>query len=138
VGTFLRTCLGASLLLLALLASTACTHDYVLEARDTPVHVWITAPELATQGGTLSALVYVGGQKSVEGLITFEPGKPTVALPSVHVKAGTQPVSAVLFDGQVSVTESVSVEEECWVQILVRGKAASLRVTEQQPSPQGR
>lgn len=131
------THLSLLLLGLALLAS-ACAHDYSVENRDTPVHVWITAPDLAASGGTLTALVYVGGQKAVEGPITFAPGKPTVALPSVHLRSGTVPISAVLFDGAVSETENASIEQESWVQIIVRGKTASIRVTEEQPSPQAR
>ena len=133
------TSIRVALLLLGLsLFAPACAHDYAVENRDTPVHVWITAPDFEASGGTLTALVYVGGQKAVEGPITFAAGKPTVALPSVHLRTGTVPISAVLFDGAVSVTENVGLEQESWVQILVRGKTASIRVTEEQPSPRGR
>lgn len=129
----------APILLLGLsLFAPACAHDYTVENRDTPVHVWITAPDFDAKGGTFTALVYVGGQKAVEGPITFEPGKPTVALPSIHLRTGTVPVSAVLFDGAVSVTENVGIEQESWVQIVVRGKTATIRATEEQPSPRGR
>jgi len=127
-----------ALLLVPALAASACAHDYVVENRDTPVHVWISVPEFEAQGGTLSALVYVGGQKVVDGVINFSPGKPTVVLPSVHLRTGTVPVSAVLFDGAVSATENVGIEQESWVQIVVRGKTATIRATEEQPNPRCR
>jgi hypothetical protein len=120
------------------LFACGCAHDYTLEERETPIHVWITAPELAERGETVSALVYVGGQKVVEGPITFQPGKPTVVLPSVTARAGTVRASAVLFDGSVSSQATIGVEGEAWVQILVRGRTASIRSFEEQPSPQAR
>ncbi len=133
------TAIRVALLALGLaLSAAACAHDYAVENRDTPVHVWITAPDFDATGGTFTALVYVGGQKAVEGPITFEPGKPTIALPSIHLRTGTVPVSAVLFDGAVTATESVGIEQESWVQIVVRGKTATIRATEEQPSPRGR
>jgi hypothetical protein len=119
-------------------ATPGCAHDYALEGRETPVHVWITAPEQAARGETITALVYVGGQKAVEGPITFQPGKPTVILPSVTTRAGSVRVSAVLFDGAVSTNQTVGIEGESWVQIVVRGRSASIRATEEQPNPQMR
>jgi hypothetical protein len=122
-------------LLLGAAGLSGCAHDYAVEARDTPVHVWITAPESAARGEQVTALVYVGGQKVVEGTVAFTPGKPTVVLPSVTLKAGPTRVSAVLFDGAVSTDATIEVEGESWVQILVRGRAASIRSSDEQPNP---
>ena len=92
----------------------------------------------AARGETVTALVYVGGQKAVEGPITFQPGKPTVVLPSVTTRAGSTRVSAVLFDGAVATDQTVGIEGESWVQILVRGRSASIRATDEQPNPNAR
>lgn len=113
-------------------------HTYRVEDRDVPVHVWLTAPDLAPSGGTLPALVYVGSQKVVEGNVTFEAGRPTVQLPTAYVRAGPTQVSAVLGDGALSAAQSVGVEGESWLQILVRGRGASLRFSENAPDPLGR
>lgn len=137
----LRAARVAGLLLLALLGLLGlpgCAATYSLEDRDTPVHVWISAPGLAAQGGRLPALVYVGGQKAVDGEIAFQPGLPTVVLPSLTVKSGPVRVSAVLFDGATSVQDDIEVEGECWVQVVVRGTSAVLFVSEQQPNPLAR
>lgn len=128
----------AAVLLAGLLALAGCAGTYSLEDRDTPVHVWITAPDVAAAGGTLPALVYVGGQKVVDGTIAFQPGLPTVVLPSVTAKTGPTRVSAVLFDGATSVQEDIEVEGECWVQVVVRGSSAVLFTSEQQPNPLAR
>lgn len=113
-------------------------HTYRVEDRDVPVHVWLTAPDLARAGGTLPALIYVGSQKVVEGNVTFEAGRPTVALPTAYVRAGPTQVSAVLGDGALSAAQSVEVEGESWLQVLVRGRGAALRFGENAPDPQGR
>ena len=127
--------------LLAILGggSAGCaSHTYRVEERDVPVHVWITAPDLATSGGTLPALVYVGSQKVVEGNVTFEPGKPTVRLPTAYVRAGPTQVSAVLGDGALSASQSFGVQDEAWLQVMVRGRAATLKFTKNAPDPLGR
>ena len=103
-----------------------------------PVHVWITAPELAARGGSLQALVYVGPQKVVEGWVAFEPTRPTVALPDAYVRAGATTVSVVLADGSMSVNQTVNIDGEAWLQVTVRGGAATLRHTQTQPDPRGR
>jgi hypothetical protein len=129
----------AGFLAASLMATTGCSsHGYRVEQRDVPVHVWLTAPELALAGGSIPALVYVGSQKVVEGNVTFEPGKATVALPTAYVRAGSTPVSAVLGDGAMSANDTFGVEGESWLQITVRGRTASLRLTERQPHPAGR
>ncbi len=133
--------LRAALLLLGLLAPlglASCAGTYSLEDRETPVHVWITAPDVAAQGGTLPALVYVAGVKAVDGPITFQPGLPTVVLPTVSVKSGPVRISAVFLDGATSVQDDVEVEGECWVQVVVRGRSAALFTSEQQPNPLAR
>ncbi len=123
---------------LALLASGACAHDYGIENRETPVHVWITAPGMAAEGGTIDALVYLGALKVVEGPVTFPPGVPTVNLPTVYARVGEVECSAVLNGGAVTVRETVEIEGESWVQIIVTGRAATIELSEEQPSPWGR
>jgi hypothetical protein len=113
-------------------------HGYRVEQREIPVHVWLTAPELAATGGSIHALVYVGSQKVVEGRVTFEPGKPTVALPTAYVRAGSTQVSAVLGDGAMSAENTLGVDGESWLQVLLRGRTVTLRLTNAQPSPLGR
>jgi hypothetical protein len=129
----------AALLAPLLLGCAGCTtHAYRVEQREVPVHVWITAPEVAARGGSLSALVYVGPQKVVEGRLTFERDRPTVALPDAYVRAGATPVSVVLGDGAMTVNQTVEVDGEAWLQVVVRGTTASLRKTDRQPDPRGR
>jgi hypothetical protein len=133
-----RPRIGALLTLLAPALAGCAGHAYRVEQREVPVHVWITAPELAARGGSLPALVYVGPQKVVEGNVTFEPSKPTVALPDAYVRAGATPVSVVLGDGAMAVNQTVNVDGESWLQVTVRGRTATLRLTKDQPDPRGR
>jgi hypothetical protein len=129
----------AALLAATALGLAACTsHDYRVEQREVPVHVWITAPEMAARGGSLPALVYVGPQKVVEGNVAFESTRPTVALPDAYVRAGPTTVSVVLGDGAMTVNQTVNVEGEGWLQVMVRGQTATLRHTKTQPDPRGR
>lgn len=138
VGFPVRPRIAAPLAAL-LLGLGACTsHSYRVEQREVPVHVWITAPEVAARSGSLPALVYVGPQKVVEGRVAFEPNRPTVALPNAYVRSGPTPVSVVLGDGAMAVNQTVNVEGEAWLQVIVRGNTASLRQTKDQPDPRGR
>ena len=101
----------AALLAASVLGLTACrSHAYRVEQREVPVHVWITAPDLAARGGSLQALVYVGPQKVVEGRVSFEPTRPTVALPDAYVRAGATAVSVVLGDGAMTVNQTVDID----------------------------
>ncbi|MDJ0974975.1 MAG: hypothetical protein QNJ98_10985, partial [Planctomycetota bacterium] len=107
------------LLLLTLVAGPGCQTTWGVENRETPVHVWITAPGLAQQGGTLQALVYVGAEKVVEGPVRFPQGVPTIMLPTAYVRAGDRLVSAVIDGGRLVAREEVEIEGEGWVQIVV-------------------
>ncbi len=126
------------LLVAPALLGACSSHPYRVEEREVPVHVWLSAPELARAGGTVEALVYVGSTKVVEGPVRVEAGRPTVALPTAFVRAGPVTVSAVLGGGAAAAEERVEVEGETWVQVRLVGRGASLRVTEEQPSPDGR
>lgn len=135
----------AALLLLALLLLppallTGCSNPaYLVEQREVPVHVWLSAPDLAAQGGSVQALIYVGPQKVVEGPVRFEAGRGTVELPSAYVRAGEVTISAVLDGGSASASDRVEIGSEAWVHVTLRGRAASLRVSETQPPmPAGR
>jgi len=120
------------------LVGGSCAHDYGIENRQTPVHVWITAPGLAEEGGSLDALVYLGPLKVVEGPVTFPQGVPTVNLPTVYARVGEMECSAVLGGGAITARETVDIEGESWVQIIVTGRSATIRHSEIQPSPWGR
>jgi hypothetical protein len=131
LGQALRT---AALLAGSILGFGGCiSHDYRVEQREVPVHVWITAPDVAARGGSLQALIYVGSQKVVEGWVAFESARPTVALPDAYVRAGATSVSVVLADGSMTVNQTVNIEGEAWLQVTVRGGAATLRHTRTQP-----
>lgn len=130
---------GLAALLGPLAALAGCANPaYLVEQREVPVHVWLTAPDLAAGGGSVSALIYVSSSKVVEGPVRFEPGQATVVLPTAYVRAGTLTVSAVLEGGAATASDRVEVEGEAWVQVIVRGRSASLRVSENQPSTAGR
>lgn len=111
----------------------ACAHDYKLENRETPVHVWLSAPELQPQGGTVDVLVYVGAEKVVQGPVRFPPGVGNIVLPTVYVTAGRKTVSAVVRGGASSATSQIGVEGETWVQIVVRGRTVTIASGEQAP-----
>lgn len=117
--------------------SASCSHTWDVERRETPVHVWLTAPELARAGGQLSALVYVGPYKVVQGPVQFAEGGPTVNLPTLFIRSGEREVSAVIDRGRASARTTVEIEDESWIQIIVTGNAVSIRKTEAQPSPWG-
>ncbi len=131
---------GRLLLILALsLAAPACgSHSFDVEGRETPVNVWLTVPELAAEGGSIDALIYIGPYKVVQGPVVFEKGSPTVNLPALYLRAGGYDVAAVLDNGRVSVRERVQIESESWVQIILRGNRLILEYDERQPDPWGR
>jgi hypothetical protein len=127
------TCLAAA----AFACLPACTHTFDVERRETPVHVWLTIPALAERGGQVDALIYVGPYKVVQGTVNFPQGVPTVDLPTLFVRPGPRPVSAVLDRGRASGRETVTIEGESWIQIVVRGSAVSIRASDEQPSGWG-
>ena len=118
---------------LLLSVGAACAHDYKLENRETPVHVWLSAPELTERGGTIDVLIYVGAEKVVQGPVRFPPGVGHVVLPTVYVTAGKKTVSAVVRGGTSSATTQVGVEGETWVQVVVRGRTVTIGRGEQAP-----
>ncbi len=111
----------------------SCAHSYELERRDTPLHVWLTAPEMAARGGQMQALIYVGPYKVVEGPVVFPQGVSTVRLPSLHVRTGSHRVSVVLRGGRPSLAQDIVLEREAWLHVVVRGAEASLQQLEKQP-----
>ena len=121
------------LLLAACAASVSCAHDYILENRETPVHVWLSAPDLEDRDATVDVLVYVGAEKVVQGPVRFPPGVGHVVLPTVYVTAGKKTVSAVVRGGTASATTDIGVEGETWVQIVVRGRSVTIGSGEQAP-----
>ena len=126
----MRTTRPSALLLLLVVgaaAVAACAHDFTLENRETPVHVWLSAPELGAQGGgEVDVLIYVGAEKVVEGPVRVPPGVGHVVLPTVYVTAGKKTVSAVVRGGTSSATRDVGVAGETWVQIVVRKRTVTI------------
>ncbi len=125
------------LLTLLALGLAACSTTYGVENREVPVHVWITAPHLAEQGGTLQALIYVGSEKVIDGPVRFPQGVPTITLPTAYVRAGDRLVSAVVGTGRLSAREEVEIEGEGWVQVVVAPNSVGIGHSETQPSPWG-
>lgn len=116
------------LVLAALVTATGCRNDFSVEQRETPVHVWLHAPDLAPAGGTVNALIYVGSEKVVEGPVRFPPGVLNVEFPTVFMPAGAnKTVSVVLNGGEISATDRVNVSGDTWVQISVRGRRIEIK-----------
>jgi hypothetical protein len=112
---------------------TSCTHNYRVEERETPVHVWIVAPALAATGGSIKALVYVGAEKAVDGTVRFPPGVSTVVLPTLHLRAGNRLVQAVMDQGTIVGSETVTIEGESWIQVQLSGRSVRIVHSEEQP-----
>ena len=113
---------GPAVLLLLVFCVACANSTFDVENRQTPVHVWLTIPELAETGGTIGALVYVGAEKVVEGPIRYPRGIGSVRLPTVYVTAGQKRVSAVFRNGALSANTNINVQAETWVQITIRGR----------------
>ena len=134
--------LARRLSLSALLVTTAClagscASDFTLENREVPIHVWLSAPGFANGGGTMHSRIYIGRSRSVDDVVRFPKGSPTVNLPSVYLRTGPKTVTAEFGRGQIRVRKQVEVEGECWIQITVAGQEASIVVFDEQPSPWG-
>jgi hypothetical protein len=122
---------------LAVLAP-CCAHSFDVENRETRVNVWLTAPHLAAEGGTLYALIYVGPYKVVEGPVKFTKGGPTVNLPPLYIRGGNRKVTAVLAKGRFNVATQVEIEEESWIQVVLSNGKARIDFAETQPNPWSR
>jgi len=126
------------IILVLALGAPACAHSFDVEARETRINVWLTVPHLAKEGGTINALIYVGPYKVVQGPIVFEKGSPTVNLPPLFIRSGSYDVAAVLDGGRFSVRENLDIEDESWVQVILRDTRISLEYDDEQPDPWGR
>jgi hypothetical protein len=115
------------------LALSACAHDYLVEDRLTPVHVWLSAPEIAARGGGVDALVYVGGEKVVEGPVAFAPGVSTVTFPTIHVNSGSRLVQVVLARGTITASQEVNVTGETWIHVTLDRGAVRITSDDEQP-----
>ena len=115
------------------LAVAACAHDYDVENRDTPVHVWLSAPDLGAESRVVNALIYVGSEKAVEGPVRFPPGVAHVRLPTLFMTTGDKTVSAVIQGGALSATDEVEIEGESWVQVVVRQRSVEIVFREEEP-----
>ena len=128
---------GITLLSTALLAWGGCGTSRIVENRETPVHVWLTIPAMAAQGGQVQALVYVGSHKVVEGPVVFPQGVSTVNLPTAFLPAGDKRVSVVLDGGRRAANDAVDIQQESWIQIIVEGGRIRIRHEDEQPNPAG-
>jgi hypothetical protein len=122
----------AAVVLLAL-ALSACAHDYLVENRLTPVHVWLSAPELAAAGGQVEALIYVGSEKVVEGPVAFPVGVSTVTFPTIHLNAGSRLVQVILAGGTITASEQVVVSQEAWIHVTLARGVATIATADEQP-----
>lgn len=130
---------GTLLLLAALvLPLPSCGHTFEVESRETRVNVWLTAPAVAAEGGSIDALIYVGPYKVVEGPIQFPKGVNTVILPAQYIRSGQRKVSVVLGDGRYTATANINVQREGWIDITLRSRVCSIVFTEVEPSRIGR
>ncbi len=121
---------------LAPLLAAGCRHPYSLENRDTPVHVWLTAPEAAARGDTVEFLVYVGDKKAIEGPVRFPPGVPNVIIPAVYLRAGPHTVSVVVGRGRASARREIEVAGETWLRVTLAGNGVRVdRSSSEPPAP---
>ena len=129
----------SALLTVLFLALAACASaPFDVENRDTPIHVWVTAPELARgAGGTVDLLIHVAGQKVLEGPVRIPPGTPTIQLPTVYARSGPTTISAILRGGRGVTQQRVKIDGESWVQIIVNGSQLRVIATDNQPQPWG-
>jgi hypothetical protein len=111
----------------------ACAHEFAVERRETPVHVWLSAPDLSRRGGTIQALVYVGGYKAVDGAVEFAEGVSTVTFPTLYMNSGAKRVHVVLDRGAVVTSQDVAVDRETWVHVTLSHGAATVRSYDEQP-----
>jgi hypothetical protein len=118
---------------LLVLALSACAHDYLVEDRRTPVHVWLSAPEIGAHGGRIEALVYVGAEKVVEGSVAFAPGVSTVTFPTIHVNRGSRLVQVVLARGAMTSSQEVNVDGETWIHVTLSRGAVTIASDDEQP-----
>jgi hypothetical protein len=116
-----------------LLALPCCASDYLVESRLTPVHVWLSAPELAAAGGSVDALIYVGSEKVVEGPVAFPAGVSTVTFPTIHVNGGERLVQVVLAGGTITASQPVVVSRETWVHVTLTRGVARIASDDEQP-----
>jgi hypothetical protein len=126
------------IILILAIGAPACAHSFDVEARETRINLWLTVPHLAKEGGTIEALIYVGPYKVVQGPVVFEKGSPTVNLPPLFIRAGSYDVAAVLDGGRFSVRENLDIEDESWVQVVLRENRITLEYDDEQPDPWGR
>jgi hypothetical protein len=123
----------ASVLLAALALAGCRSGDYTVESRETPVHVWVSAPEVGARGGQVDLLVYVGGVKAVEGPVCFPRGVCHVALPTVYVPSCPTTVTAVVRGDPAPTTKDVQIGGESWIQVVVSGGRLEIRHTGNEP-----
>ncbi len=132
-----RRGIASAVLLVTASLVGACASDFTLENREVPIHVWLSAPGFANDGGSMHARIYVDRSRSVDDVVRFPKGSPTVNLPSVYLRTGPKTVTAEFGRGQIRVQKQVEVEGECWIQITVAGQEASILMFDEQPSPWG-
>lgn len=103
-----------------------CRTTWTVENRDTPVHVWLAAPELTQTGGTVRALVYVGAHKAIDGPVTFPRGVAYVKLAPLRMAAGSKRVSVVIDGGRLSTSAQVEVRGTTWIRATVLPQAVTI------------
>jgi hypothetical protein len=114
------------------LAAMACSHAYVVEDRETPVHVWLEAPA-AVQGDVATHVtIHVGDRQVLDGPVRFPAGQTRIELPTVYLKAGERNVS-VAIGGRAAARETAKVRHATWILVSIRGAAADVSVHDREP-----
>ena len=119
----------------ACLAATlaSCSGHYVVEDRDTPVHVWLEAPAAMQADVATHLLIYVGDRKVMDGPIRFPAGQPRIELPTAYMPGGDKTVSVVVGGGRVAAQGTVKIRHATWILVTVRGASAEIGFSPKEP-----
>jgi hypothetical protein len=127
-----------ALLVAATALGAGCSTRFDVERRETPVHIWLSIPGLATSGGQVDADIAMGPYRVVRDVVTFPRGVPTVELPTVYAREGAYVMAVRLARSGIAVQQTVEIEGESWIQIVVTGQSVEIDVDDNQPEPPGR
>ena len=121
-------------LLVAASLSACGGNKYVVEDRDTPVHVWLAAPAAMAADVATHVLLYVGDRKVMDGPVRFPAGQTSLELPTVYMPAGERAVSVVIGGGQSAARGTAKIRHATWILVTIRGMAADISVSDKEPS----
>jgi len=129
----MRRIVPVSLAVAALLSG--CAHDFEVERRETPLHVWFSAPSLPAGTRFVQADVRVGPYAVVSGPVEFPAGVATVRLPTLYLRSGTYGVVAAVGRGPARGSAQIGLRRESWVHIVLQGDEVRISQAEAEPAP---